>query len=223
MNIVKIFLNYIAKLKTSYKDYNVRKEYVNRKIRISKDANLKFAKIEFGGKNIVASKTKISGNLKIGYASSIGVSCNLNGDITIGKFTQIGGFVGVYSTNHPTDYLSIYTGNNFLNGYLKKNTQYGNVEIGNDVWIGHGVVILKDIKIGNGAILGSGSIITKDVPPYAIVGGTPAKILKYRFSEDVIDKLNEIKWWDKPLEDLEAKKDFFTCPIKSIEDIKDFF
>jgi acetyltransferase-like isoleucine patch superfamily enzyme len=222
MNIVKIFQNYIAKLGNNYANYKLRKDYINQKIRISNDADIQFANIKFEGRNIIANKTKISGNLKLGYASSIGINCNLNGDIIIGKFCQIGGYVAMYSTNHPIDYLSIYTGNNLFNGLLKSNTQFGKIEIGNDVWIGHGVVILKDIKIGNGAILGSGSIITKDVPPYAIVVGSPAKIIKYRFSDEIIAKLNEIKWWDKSIEELESKKDYFTYPIKSIEDIKDF-
>ena len=69
--------------------------------------------------------------------------------------------------------------------------------IGHDVWIGSGVRIIKAVKIGNGAIIGSGAVVTKDVPPYAIVGGVPAKVIGYRYSEDVIKKLLKIQWWNK--------------------------
>ena len=68
--------------------------------------------------------------------------------------------------------------------------------IGNDVWIGSDVKILEGITIGNGAIVACGAVVTKDIPPYAVVGGVPAKIIKYRFSDDNIEKLLNIQWWD---------------------------
>lgn len=71
------------------------------------------------------------------------------------------------------------------------------VDIGNDVWIGSGVKIMEGVTIGDGAVVAAGAIVTKDVPPYAIVGGVPAKVLKYRFEKDEIEKLLEIRWWDK--------------------------
>lgn len=81
------------------------------------------------------------------------------------------------------------------------------ITIGNDVWIGTNTVIMNGITIGDGAIIGSSAVVTKDVPPYAIVVGIPAKILKYRFDKDIIDKLLEIKWWDYP-EDFIQKLQF---------------
>ena len=68
--------------------------------------------------------------------------------------------------------------------------------IGNDVWIGSKVTIIPGIRISDGAIVAYGSLVTKDVPPYAIVGGVPAKIIKYRFNADIINELIKIKWWD---------------------------
>ena len=72
----------------------------------------------------------------------------------------------------------------------------GNITIGNDVWIGAKSTIMSGVKIGHGAVIGSGSVVAKDVPPYAIVVGNPAKIVKYRFDEQQIEDLLSIAWWD---------------------------
>lgn len=72
----------------------------------------------------------------------------------------------------------------------------GDIVVGNDVWIGYEAVILSGVKIGDGAIIGARALVTKDVPPYSVVGGVPAKIIKQRFSAEVIEKLQKIKWWN---------------------------
>lgn len=89
--------------------------------------------------------------------------------------------------------------------------------IGHDVWIGSGVRIIKAVKIGNGAIIGSGAVVTKDVPPYAIVGGNPAKIIRYRFSPEIIEALNKIKWWYWPLEKVKANRQYMENVEEFIE------
>lgn len=86
------------------------------------------------------------------------------------------------------------------------------VEIGNDVWIGTNAVILSGVHIGDGAIIGAGAIVTKDVEPYAIVGGVPAKFIRYRFSREIIDAFLRIKWWDWPLEKIEENIELFYHP-----------
>jgi serine acetyltransferase len=74
----------------------------------------------------------------------------------------------------------------------------GDIIIGNDVWIGAKSTIMSGVKIGDGAVIGSGSVVAKDVPPYAIVVGNPAKVIKYRFDEQQIENLLEIAWWNWP-------------------------
>lgn len=94
--------------------------------------------------------------------------------------------------------------------------------IGNDVWIGSHVLVNGGVTIGHGAVIGAGAVVVKDVPPYAIVGGVPAKIIRYRFSPDIIEKLLEIKWWE--LDDITLKKNiiFFQRENLTVEDIENF-
>ena len=95
--------------------------------------------------------------------------------------------------------------------------------MGNDVWIGHGVTIKQGVTIGNGAVIGSNTLITKDVPPYAVVGGIPAKVIKYRFPEEEISRLQEIRWWDLPDEKITEVVELFHVKNPSLEDINHFF
>ena len=107
--------------------------------------------------------------------------------------------------NHTCKYNKkcVYTTNWGQPGGFTKETI-----IGNDVWIGTGVMVLGGLTISDGAIIGAGTVVTKDVPPYAVVLGNPGKIKRYRFTKEQIKKLLEIKWWDWDLEKIErAKKD----------------
>ena len=72
--------------------------------------------------------------------------------------------------------------------------------IGNDVWIGNGAIVINGVKVGDGAIIGAGAVVTKDVPPYCIVVGSPARVIKKRFDDAVIERLLKVQWWNWPLE-----------------------
>ncbi|GAA0736752.1 CatB-related O-acetyltransferase [Clostridium oceanicum] len=129
-----------------------------------------------------------------------------NDKLIIGKFCSIAckaKFL-MNSSNHTLKSLSTYTfpifGDEWDKTLNPKDAwdNKGNIVIGNDVWIGYDAVILSGVKIGDGAIVGARAVVTKDVPPYAIVGGTPAKVIRKRFNDSVIDRLMKIKWWNWP-------------------------
>jgi virginiamycin A acetyltransferase len=96
----------------------------------------------------------------------------------------------------------------------------GAIEIGNDVWIGTGSTILTGVKIGDGAVIAVNAVVTNDVPPHGIACGTPAKVLKYRFSEEIIKELLEIKWWNWEIEKIKKNKDLFYNKV-SLESLKE--
>lgn len=136
---------------------------------------------------------------------------------SIGKFSSIGPNVVIGFGEHPISFLStspiFYTNENMFQESLHSHNSFNgklDVKIGNDVWIGASVFIKNGISIGDGAIIGACSVVTKDVPPYAIVIGVPAKILKYRFDTQEIEKLLRIKWWDWDIEKIKLNKESFT-------------
>lgn len=165
--------------------------------------------VTFGGKNKVPDRCNFSGNIELGYATTLGYNNFLHGDITIGKYCQLGADVAIHTTNHPTKYLSTYINKNLFDGELSKLKEVKTAVIGNDVWIGHNAIIVGNVKVGNGAVVASGSVVTKDVAPYAIVAGVPAKEIRKRFSEEIIEEIEALAWWDLPEDELQKIKPLF--------------
>lgn len=169
-------------------------------------------------------------NVQVGKYSRIGVNCQVT-NATIGNFTAIGKDTVITVGQHPTDYLTSHS-----IFYKKGNWGWHDdwiapidfksdkrVTIGNDVWIGRQCIILDGVNIGDGAIVATGAVVTKDVPPFAIVGGVPAKVIKYKFPQDVIDRLEEIQWWNLPDEKITEVVDLFHIKNPSLEDINRYF
>ena len=138
----------------------------------------------------------------------------------IGSFCSIASYCAIGGGAHPMDAVStspvFFEGRNVLGthfGSLRKENGRP-VVIGNDVWIGEGVFIGDGITVGDGAVIGAHSVVTRDVPAYAVAAGAPARVLRYRFSEEEIRALLELKWWDWPEEKLKESGERFSSPEK---------
>lgn len=165
--------------------------------------------VNFEGNNAVPDGCNFSGKIHIGYATTLGYRNLLGGTISIGKYCQLGVDVALHATNHPISYMTTYINQNLFQGALKQNKQANKIEIGHDVWIGHGVIVVGNVTIGNGAILAAGSVVTKDVAPYAIVAGVPAKEIRKRFSDSIIQEIETLQWWNMSAVELDKLKPFF--------------
>lgn len=175
-------------------------------------------------KSKVYMKARLNGVTMDDY-SYIG-KCSILHNTKIGKYCSISACCVIGLPGHPTNHLStspLFTSpsNALREKWVKENvfkTEI-NVEIGNDVWIGYGAMIPNNIKVGDGAIIAAGAVVTKDVPPYAIVGGVPARIIKFRFSQEVIERLLDLRFWDRPETEIKKNLDIFKIAAPQISDI----
>lgn len=136
-------------------------------------------------------------------------------ETTIGRYTSIASGVRVINHNHPLDFKG--TSGLFFNPSLglcdNWLVEHSPLIIGNDVWIGANAVIMPEVRrIGDGAVVGAGAVVVRDVPPYGVVLGNPARVVKYRFPEDVIARLLEEKWWEADLGDLRRNLGEYQVP-----------
>ena len=166
----------------------------------------------FGRYTQVGEQSRMEDCLLDDYAY-LGHYCDLMSS-DIGKFANIAAMVRINPGFHPLEYPT-------LHHFTYRRTMYGmddqddeeffawrrrqRVTIGHDTWIGHGVVIMPGVTIGNGAVVGSNSVVTKDVPPYAIVAGAPAKLIRQRFPKAIAAALDATAWWDWDHDTLTAR------------------
>jgi acetyltransferase-like isoleucine patch superfamily enzyme len=162
---------------------------------------------------LLRSKDKHNGSLQVApqiqaHTSSYGLenikvetwndSCTVN----IGKYCSIGSDIRVILGGHNSNWITTFPfgdrldGENMLGDRKGHPAMYGDVNIGNDVWIGSKATILGGNSIGDGAIVAAGSHVVCDIPPYAIFGGNPAKLIRMRFTPEIVEELTRIKWWD---------------------------
>lgn len=155
---------------------------------------------------------------KIGAFSFFNRDCSLRHIKSVGRFTMFGSEVMTGGGIHPVDSVSahlifqnmdsrwnqnfhhFYADRKKLNVLLEKQKKIesfknGPIVIGNDVWIGNRVLILRGVTIGDGAVVGAGSVVTRDIPPYTVAAGAPARIVRMRFPEWVVEKLEQLQWW----------------------------
>jgi len=193
----------------------------NRKKKLTIGRFSKLTNVEIGNYVFIGESTSLK-NTSIGNHSYVSSNSRvINADI--GKFCSIASFVTIGLGKHPTNYISthpaLYSNNKGFLTFSKDEIykEYEPIKIENDVWIGSNCLIMDGVKIHNGAIVASGAVVTKDVLPYEIVGGVPAKHIRYRFDENIVNKLQEFRWWDKEIEWFEQNYRFFINPPQFIE------
>ncbi|MGF7004851.1 DapH/DapD/GlmU-related protein [Aminobacter sp. BE322] len=147
---------------------------------------------------------------------------------TIGKFCSIAANTRINALEHPMERLTThkvsYRPNEYfrylgVDGDFRERRRAKPVTVGNDVWIGHGAVIMPGVSIGNGAVIGANAVVTRDVGPFEVVAGVPATRLKMRFPAEVVARIEALAWWDWPAERLfEAIPDMQRLPIEDFLD-----
>ncbi len=194
--------------------FNRKEQMVSIRANIGRDVILE-------GKNSIGAHSRLN-NTKLGYGTYIGDYSNMAG-CKVGRFCSIAPNVKRISGTHPLNYVSThpafynpshpckvhFVDNSKFDDYRKSDETY-HVVVGNDVWIGSYAAIIDGVTIGDGAVIAAGAVVTKDVPPYAMVGGVPAKIIKYRFDDITIKRLLQTRWWDKSIEWIKKHADVFT-------------
>ena len=167
------------------------------------------------GKRCLISRVTLTGDISIGNNTSVnGPGTDMfsaRHPVIVGNFCSIARGTSIQEYGHDASNITTYfiKFRVFEEKFGKETVSKGPVIIGNDVWIGAQCVILSGVKIGDGAVVAANSVVTKDVPPYSIVAGSPAKVIRYRFSEDIISRLLEMKWWDWDIEKVKKNKHLF--------------
>lgn len=193
------------------------------KVSIHKSAKIYGSRLDGNitvGEGTMIARSEFYGTVDIGRYSSInGPNTDIvayEGKVTIGQFCSIARNVSMQVSNHVLNRPTTYP--IFKNIFKEKNTgefvTRGNISIGNDVWIGAHALILSGATIHDGAVIAANSVVTGEIPAYAIVAGSPAKVIKYRFKEDVIADLLAKKWWDWPIETIKSEKEFFKTNLQ---------
>lgn len=177
-------------------------------------ARLKRLGVDVGPGVYIGRRSLIPSSVKIGHHSRIRQAKIGTGRLVqIGAYCDIGEAVRILPLNHSMDHANLQVRLQRQLGLGDLEDDRGPIVIGNNVWIGDRVTILSGARIGNGAIIGAGAVVTGDVEPFTIVGGLPAKPIRKRFSDDVIEALEALAWWDWSEEEMLSRSDLFAWDL----------
>lgn len=185
-----------------YRNAELRESFIGNDVQVGDDSILLKCNLE---SNIAINRRNFIQESKIGRFTYTGFNTVIRG-VEIGRFCSISWNVSIGGKNHDIENVTTSAIWGFYNMLGEKLTDFqyhkdkGDCQIGNDVLISSGAIILRDVKIGNGAVIGAGAVVTKDVEPYSIVAGVPAKKIKMRFNDKTIETLEEIQWWNWPID-----------------------
>lgn len=169
--------------------------------------------------NVMLDKSVVlMSHIKIGRGTYLRRDVFVDDYTEIGRYCSIANDVVIAASEHPIENFSTHPISYDVENYPGKETK---TIIGNDVWLGTRCIIKKGVTIGDGAVVAANAVVTKNVPPYAIVAGVPTKIIKYRFEDDVIEKLLALEWWNFPPDKLTDIKNLpIEQAIKKLEELK---
>lgn len=192
----------------------LQRSFYGKETKVTAEENIDFRRVRFQSREINIGAHSYMHSGEIYMVSSIGRFCSIAERVII----------GVDPTSHPLDWLSTHP---FQYKHKKTerrqgeeyNSAWADAVIGHDVWIGQEAMIMKGVSVGNGAVIAARSVVTKDVPAYAIVAGVPAKIIKYRFPEEVVNELNQSEWWNLHLSELKELR--LNCVESCLEQLAD--
>jgi virginiamycin A acetyltransferase len=171
------------------------------------------------GDHATLHRVEVFGDVRIGRNTSLwgpGIYVQARGaPIDIGNFCSIARHVSLHGYYHDaTRITTYYVGRNVLGRPIEDEVvSRGPITVGHDVWMGTGVQVMSGVAVGTGAILGAGSVVTRDVPPYAVAVGAPAKVVRLRFDEAVVERLLASRWWEWSHDEIRARAPLFTQPV----------
>jgi virginiamycin A acetyltransferase len=210
-------------LRARWRNLTVEPNWIDPACRVHRDARVMQSRLS-GAVDVAAHATlyrvEISGQVEVGYSTSlwgpdIEVHARRN-PIRIGNYCSIARGVSLYEYRHDYERLSTYyIGRNVLGRPLDDEIESkGPIDLGHDVWIGAYAHVLSGVTVGNGAVVAANAVVTRDVPPFAIVAGSPARVLKYRFDEPTRARIAELAWWNWDRDTVRKNGALFTGKYK---------
>jgi virginiamycin A acetyltransferase len=178
-------------------------------------ARLRRQGIEIGPACQIARGSLVAPGTSFGYGTVIFGPGVFKGSarISIGRYCAVGHGVRMISSDHRTDRANLQVRLQKRLGFGDLDVARGPIEVGNNVWIGDAAILLSGVKVGDGAVIAAGTVVTRDVPAFAIVAGSPARLIRMRFDEEEIARISDLAWWNWSEDEMRNHRDLFRKSI----------